>query len=143
MRLIFLKTEDLREEICQEEKVLIILDTVLVMAIMKNLVIMIIEEDKETLVILLMLLVLMHSTEAIREIIKEVVGEIGIKMLDLVISITPKLLETLNLIGILLNQPVRFASKLDILQMSAGNLLNSWLLVLIDHHQIEIQGQHI
>lgn len=112
------------------------------MVIMKNLVTMIINEDIKIPVILVMLLVLMHNTEAIREIIKEVV-ETGVKVLDLMISITLKLLETLSQIGILPNQPVSFVSKLGILQMSAGYLLNSWLLVFIDHHQIGIRGQHI
>ncbi|GAY62542.1 hypothetical protein CUMW_218610 [Citrus unshiu] len=68
-----------------------------------------------------------EKSEAIREIIKEVV-ETGVKVLDLMISITLKLLETLSQIGILPNQPVSFVSKLGILQMSAGYLLNSWLL---------------
>ena len=125
---------------CLMVKTLVVMDIILV--IMEDLELIITKEVMEVLDMDLLVMEILN-TELIKVIIREVEEAIGIQILVMEAIIMADHLDRSSLSGMVLNQPVKYVSRLDILQISVGNLQSSLILEHTDHHQIEIQKLHI
>lgn len=135
------KIEDLREEICQESKVLVVIDIILVLTIVESLDIVVIREVMEVLVLLVIVIICFMeflNKEVIMVTITKVEEEAGIKILEIVASTIAYHLEILNLSGMLLSHFVKFVLEQVILLIFAKNLKSSLLLEPTSHYIIRI-----